>query len=76
MNKGRFSTTVVLVLVIIAILAYASFIIWAFSQEGLSFVWNMLIMVVPLIIILVLINVYRERLRELEEQEKDPLDKY
>ena len=75
MNK-RFAPTLVLILVIIVILLYAGVVIWALSQEGLAIIWLALIITIPLIIIYALITVYRERLKEIDEEEKDDLSKY
>lgn len=75
MNK-RIAPTLILVLVIIFILLQTWGIIYALTQEGLGLFWKILIISVPLIILVALISVYVERLREIDEEEKDDLSKY
>jgi uncharacterized membrane protein YhaH (DUF805 family) len=72
----RFAPTLILILVIICILLYGGVIVWALSQEGIRSIWLALIFIIPLIIIIALITVYIERLREIDEEEKDDLSKY
>lgn len=72
----RFGTTLVLVLVIIFILAYAGSLVTIFVKEGLGIFWTLVLAIVPLIIIIVLISVYLERIKEIDDEEKDDLSKY
>lgn len=75
MNK-RFGPTLVLILVIFFILVYAGSLITVFIKEGLGIFWTMILVIVPLVIIIALISVYMERLKEIEEEEKDDLNQY
>jgi hypothetical protein len=40
-------------------------------KEGLGLFWTLLLLIAPLVIIIALISVYIERLKEIDEQEKD-----
>lgn len=75
MNK-RIAPTIVMILVIFFILLEAGIVIYAIRQEGLSFFWILVILLVPLVIIVALISVYIERIKEIDEEEKDDLSKY
>ena len=75
MNK-RIAPTVVLILVIFFILVEAGSLIFVFTREGLGFFWTLLLLIIPFAIIMALISVYLERLKEIEEEEKDDLSKY
>jgi uncharacterized membrane protein YhaH (DUF805 family) len=67
----RFGPTVVLVLVIFFILVWAGSLVTVFVKEGLSLFWTLLLLIAPLVIIIALISVYIERLREIDKEEKD-----
>ncbi|MGW8317169.1 MAG: hypothetical protein ACWGNV_16350 [Bacteroidales bacterium] len=75
MNK-RIAPTVILVLVIFFILVQAGVMIWALNKEGLGMFWTLLIILAPLAIIVALITVYIERMKEIDDEEKDDLSKY
>jgi hypothetical protein len=75
MNK-RIAPTLVLVLMIIFILIQTWGIIYAVTQEGLGLFWKILIITVPLIILVALVSVYVERIREIDDEENDDLSKY
>jgi len=75
MNK-RLGPTVVLILVIFFILVYAGILVGVFIREELSIFWTLILLIVPLVIIIALISVYIERLKEIEEEEKDDLNQY
>lgn len=70
------STTLVLVLVVICILGYAGTLITVFVKEGLGVFWTLILSIVPLLVIYALITVYRERIKEIDQDEKDDLKKY
>jgi uncharacterized membrane protein len=72
----RFAPTLVLIIVIFFILVQAGAMVYAFTKEGLGFFWKFLIVLIPLIIIIALITVYIERIREIDEDERDNLDRY
>ena len=72
----RVAPTIVMILVIFFILLEAGIIIYAIRQEGLSFFWTLVILIIPLVIIAALISVYIERIKEINEEEKDDLSKY
>jgi len=72
----RVAPTIVMILVIFFILLEAGIVVYAIRQEGLSFFWTLLILLVPLVIIVALISVYIERIKEIDEEEKDDLSKY
>jgi len=72
----RIAPTVVLILVIFFILVEAGILLFVFTQEGLGFFWTMLLLIIPFAIIVALISVYIERLKEIDEEEKDDLSKY
>ena len=75
MNK-RIAPTIVMILVIFFILLEAGIVVYAIRQEGLSFFWTLVILLVPLVIIGALISVYIERIKEIDEEEKDDLSRY
>lgn len=75
MNK-RFGPTLVLILVIFFILVQAGSLVLVFIKEGLGIFWTLILLLTPLIIIIALITVYLERLKEIDEEEKDDLTKY
>ena len=68
--------TLVLVIIICFILLQAAGIILAFTAEGLHFFWKALVTVIPLVVIIALISVYMERLREIDEEEKEDMRQY
>ena len=72
----RVAPTIVMILVIFFILLEAGIIIFAIRQEGLSFFWILVMLIVPFAIIVALISVYIERIKEIGEEEKDDLSKY
>jgi uncharacterized membrane protein YhaH (DUF805 family) len=76
MKDKRFGPTLVLILVIFFILVYAGSLVILFIKEGLGIFWTLILAIVPLIIIIALITVYLERLKEIDEEEKDDLSKY
>lgn len=76
MKDQRFAPTLILILVIFFILVYAGSLILLFIKEGLGIFWTLILAIVPLIIIVALISVYRERIKEIDEQEKEDLSKY
>ena len=58
-------------LVIFFILVWAGSLVTVFVKEGLGLFWTLLLLIAPLVIIIALISVYIERLKEIDEQEKD-----
>jgi len=72
----RVAPTIVMILVIFFILLEAGIVIYAIRQEGLSFFWTLVILIIPLVIIIALISVYIERIKEIDEEGKDDLSKY
>lgn len=72
----RFGPTLVLILVIFFILVYAGSLVTVFIKEELGIFWTLILLIVPLVIIIALISVYIERLKEIEEEEKDDLNQY
>lgn len=76
MKDQRFAPTLILILVIFFILVYAGSLMLIFIKEGLGLFWTLILAIVPLIIIIALISVYLERLKEIDDQEKDDLSKY
>jgi hypothetical protein len=72
----RFGPTLVLVLVIFFILVYAGSLVTVFIKEELGIFWTLILLIVPLVIIIALISVYIERLKEIDEEEKDDLSQY
>jgi uncharacterized membrane protein YhaH (DUF805 family) len=72
----RFGPTLVLILVIFFILVQAGSLVVVFIKEGLGIFWTLILLLTPLVIIIALISVYLERLREIDEEEKDDLTKY
>lgn len=75
MNK-KIAPTIVLILVIFFILVEAGIILYAIRQEGLGVFWTLILLIIPIAIIVALISVYLERLKEINEEEKDDLSKY
>ena len=72
----RFGPTLVLILVIFFILVYAGSLVMVFIKEELGIFWTLILLIVPLVIIIALISVYIERLKEIDEEEKDDLSQY
>lgn len=72
----RFAPTIILILVIFFILVEAGVIVFSLLQEGLGLFWILLMILVPLAIIIALITVYIERIKEIDEEERDDLSKY
>lgn len=72
----RFGPTLVLILVIFFILVYAGSLVTVFIKEELGILWTLILLIVPLVIIIALISVYIERLKEIDEEEKDDLNQY
>ena len=65
-----------MILVIFFILVQAGSLVVVFIKEGLGIFWTLVLLLVPLVIIIALITVYLERMKELNEEEKDDLTKY
>ncbi len=76
MMEKRFGPTLVLILVIFFILVYAGSLVTVFIKEGLGAFWTLILLIVPLVIIIALISVYIERIKEIDEEEKDDLNQY
>jgi len=76
MDNKRFGPTIVLILVIFFILVWAGSLVTVFVKEGLGIFWTLILLIVPLAIIIALISVYVERIKEIDEEEKDDLTKY
>jgi len=72
----RFGPTLVLILVIFSILVWAGGLVTVFIKEGLGVFWTLVLLIVPLIVIIVLVSVYIERIKEIDEEEKDDLSQY
>jgi len=72
----RFGPTLVLILVIFSILVWAGSLVTVFIKEGLGVFWTLVLLIVPLIVIIVLISVYIERIKVIDEEEKDDLSQY
>lgn len=72
----RFAPTLILILAIFIILAQVTGLIIALGREGTGLFWILLLVLVPLIILGALISVYIERMKEIDEEEKDDLSKY
>lgn len=72
----RFGPTLVLILVIFFILVQAGTLVVVFIKEGLGIFWTLILLLTPLIVIIALITVYLERLKEIDDEEKDDLTKY
>lgn len=75
MNK-RIAPTVILILVIFFILVQAGTMIYVLKKEGIGIFWTLILILAPLAIIIALIAVYIERMKEIDEEEKDDLSKY
>ncbi|MFO7668551.1 MAG: hypothetical protein R6W31_02745 [Bacteroidales bacterium] len=75
MNK-RIAPTVILILLIFFILVQAGVLIFAFKQEGIGLAWRIILALVPLGIIIALVTVYIERIREIGQEENDDLSQY
>lgn len=76
MDKKRFGPTIVMILVIFFILVWAGSVLTVFIKEGIGIFWTLVLLIVPLAIIIALITVYIERIKEIDEEEKDDLKKY
>jgi len=76
MDNKRFGPTIVLILVVFFILVWAGSLVTVFVKEGLGIFWTVILLIAPLAIIIALISVYIERIKEIDEEEKDDLTKY
>lgn len=76
MMSKRFGPSLVLILVIFFILVQAGSLVVVFIKEGIGIFWTLVLLLIPLVIIIALITVYLERLKEIDEEEKDDLTKY
>jgi len=72
----RFGPTLVLILVIFFILVQAGALLLVFIKERIGIFWTLVLLLTPLVIIVALITVYLERMKEIDEEEKDDLTKY
>ena len=72
----RSGTTLVLIFIILVVLIQGGVIIWAIFREGMHWLFKGLVIAVPLVLIIWLISVYRERMKEIGEDERDHLDQY
>ncbi|MEZ5072263.1 MAG: hypothetical protein R2751_15200 [Bacteroidales bacterium] len=75
MNK-RFAPTLIVILGIVFLAVQTGVILFALRLEGLGWFWTGLIMLVPLLLMIAFVSVYLERMNEIEDEEKDNLDKY
>lgn len=72
----RIAPTIVVIVLIFFIVIQAGAVVYALTKEGLGTFWIVTIILIPLLIIAVLIGVYIERIREIDEEEKDDLTRY
>lgn len=72
----RIAPTIVMILVVFFILLQAGGLVFVFTREGLGLFWSALIILIPLGIIVSLIAVYIERMKEIDEEEKDDMSQY
>lgn len=72
----RFGPTLVMILVVFFILVWAGSLVTIFVKEGLGLLWTLVLLIVPLVVIIALISVYIERIKEIDEEEKDDLSQY
>jgi len=72
----RFGPTLVMILVIFFILVWAGSLVTVFVKEGLGLFWTLVLLIAPLVVIIALISVYIERIKEIDEEEKDDLSQY
>jgi len=72
----RFGPTLVMILVVFFILVWAGSLVTVFVKEGLGLFWTLVLLIVPLLVIIALISVYIERIKEIDEEEKDNLNQY
>ena len=72
----RFGPTLVMILVVFFILVWAGSLVAVFVKEGLGVFWTLVLLIVPLVIIIALISVYIERIKEIDEEKKDDLSQY
>ena len=72
----RFGPTLVMILVIFFILVWAGSLVTVFVKEGLGLFWTLVLLIAPLVVIIALISVYIERIKEIDEEEKDDLNQY
>ena len=65
-----------MILVVFFILVWAGSLVTIFVKEGLGLLWTLVLLIVPLVVIIALISVYIERIKEIDEEEKDDLSQY
>lgn len=75
MNR-KTAPTIILILIVLFILVQAGALVFVLTREGLGLIWNLIILVAPLAFIVALIAVYIERLREINDEEKEDLSNY
>ena len=72
----RIAPTIIVVIMIFLLLLQAGVIIYAFTQEGLGSFWKAIFVIIPFLFIVAIVAVYIERMREIDDEEKDDLSKY
>ena len=72
----RIAPTIILILMVFFILLQAGGLVFALKAEGIGLFWKTLAVVIPLLLIIALIGVYIERIREIGEDESEDLDRY
>ena len=72
----RVAPTIILILVIFFILLQAGSLIFVLNKEGLGLLWTLILLITPLAIIITLVSVYIEKIKEIDEEERDDLSKY
>lgn len=72
----KIAPTVIIILIIFFILVQAGTLVFVLSKEGLGVFWNLILILLPLAFIAALIAVYIERMKEIDEEDKDDLSKY
>jgi len=75
MNK-KVAPTIILVVITIFILLQAGAIVYALTKEGMSVFLTLVILLIPLAVIAALLTVYIERMKEIDDEDKDDLSKY
>lgn len=76
MKNKKVAPTLILALMVIFLLLQTGGIFLAFTREGLGTAWRILVVVIPLGFIVAMISVYRERIREINEEDQDDLSQY
>lgn len=72
----KLAPSVIVALVIIFILVQAGAVVFALRQEGMGLLLTILLIAIPFAVICALVVVYLERIREIDEEDREDMFRY